>query len=80
MSLSTPASLAIHQFRVGKYTCTLRVPVPQDGSIAGLNAEWSPGVPTRLSSADLRQWRRGRNEALAQVAARLGGPVVVLEA
>ena len=74
-------STVTHQFRVGdKYTCTMTVPIPAYGSVVGLAARWSPRPPSKLSGSALRQYRRGRNDALAEVARQMGGPVVVVEA
>ena len=82
--MSAEAALAptvTHQFRVGKkYSCTLSVPLASAGSVVGMAARWTPRVPPKLSASELRQYRRGRNDALAEIARRLGGPVVVLEA
>jgi hypothetical protein len=68
-------------FRVGKrYTCTVTAPVPVPGRPLMLTVEWEPHVPTRrLSKAEARDYRRGRDTVVAELARLAGGSVLVLE-
>ena len=76
-----PAESALLErtFAVGRFTCTMTFPRPKPGAAVHLAAEWSPRVPQRLSSSELRAYRAGRDAALAEVARLLGGTVAVLE-
>jgi len=51
-----------------------------DPAVRSLEAHWTPRAPTRLTPEELALYRRTRNEFCQQLAARLGGPVMVLEA
>jgi len=44
-----------------------------------LLCEWSPHQPNQLSSKELRIYRRARNEMLAEMAAKLGNNIVLVE-
>lgn len=46
----------------------------------GVSAEWNPAPPESLSDNELQRYREARNAAVAEVASRLGGRVVVIEA
>ena len=64
---------------VGERTVTLTVQRPKEGTVMSAVAEWSPDEPTRLSTAEWRQYRSGRNRAIADLAAELGITVAVLD-
>jgi hypothetical protein len=73
-------SIAVSRsFRVGRYTCTLSTPRPERGAVLAMVAEWSPHVPTRLSSTELRAYRAGRDAFVAELAAQIGGTAAVVE-
>ena len=63
---------------VGDRTATLSV---SRGVGAPIHAriEWSPSAPSRLTDEELRQYRVGRNQAFAELAAELGGTVAVID-
>jgi hypothetical protein len=49
-------------------------------SAAGLAAEWEPDVPTqRLTKSELRDYRRGRDAFVAEIARHIGGNVLLVE-
>lgn len=78
MSAESPA--LIRSFKVGKRTCTLIVPSPPAaGDAACLVAEWSPTVPRRLSKKEMRQYRKGRDEAIMEVTRQTGAPTVLFD-
>ena len=68
-------------FRVGRrYRCTMRLPISDLGEPVGIiGVSWSPRTPKRLSKAELRDYRRGRDALLAEAAEHLGGAVAVVE-
>lgn len=77
--MSDIASPLIRTFKVGRYECTLTFPPAKRGSVSAMSAEWSPEHPGRLTPAELEQYRAGRNKALAELAAIVGGNVAVVE-
>ena len=77
--MSAEAALVVRSWPVGKRTCTMTVQRFKPGSVMNVVAEWSPSEPSRLSEAEWKQYRAGRNHALAGIAAELGINVAVLE-
>ncbi|MBX3601074.1 MAG: hypothetical protein KF863_10645 [Rubrivivax sp.] len=75
---ATAAALS-RSWRVGSRTCTLTVPRPQPGAVLAAAIEWQPDVPRRLSEAELRQYRAGRDDALRALAQYVGGAVALVE-
>jgi hypothetical protein len=68
------------RFPVGRRTCTLTLPAaPAAGSPLAMAVEWAPDVPRRLSAAELGQYRRGRDSAVAAWAERTGVRVALVE-
>ena len=61
-------------FEVGGYTCELSFTNGQ------LTAARTPTVPPNLSRKETQQYRRGRDALMAEVAASIGGGVLVVEA
>jgi len=58
----------------------MTLPQVAPGQMRHAAIEWSPAMPTRpLSKSQMRQYRRGRNRALGELAAALGGPALLLE-
>jgi hypothetical protein len=66
-------------WRVGAWTVTLTSPPPVAGQARGAAIEWHPGPPPRLSGALLKQYRRGRDAALADLARDLGLSIAIVE-
>jgi hypothetical protein len=46
----------------------------------GMTAEWSPDMPRALTPGELHRYRRGRDQLLVEVAERMGGGVMLIEA
>lgn len=67
-------------WRVGGFTATLTAPVPKPGAMASAVIEWEPAIPGRLSADELKQYRAGRDSALADLARDLGITVAVVDA
>lgn len=67
-------------FRVGRYTCSISLPIQSLTSGAlSIEMHWLPETPTRLTKAELQEYRRGRDALLAEAARLLGGSVIVAE-
>jgi hypothetical protein len=47
---------------------------------SGACAEWIGGVPKCLSAIEISRYREGRNALLSEVATKLGGNVLLVEA
>ena len=78
--MSGEAPLAVRSFRVGKRTCTLTIPRATDGvTVLSAVAEWTPSAPSQLSSKEWRQYRAGRDQTIASIAAELGLSIALLE-
>ena len=62
---------------VGRFTCTLTVPPVKTGAVYAA-IEWEPHRPEELTRDEIAAYRRGRNQALAELTAELGirGPTV----
>lgn len=56
-----------------------RLSVTVTASRLGVVAEWSPDKPRKLTRKELVRYRRVRDEALAELAARTREAVVVVE-
>ena len=61
-------------FRVGVYTCAMAFRPGRE-----LKVEWMPSVPRQLSDQQWAEYRCGRDALLAEVAAAIGGNVMVVE-
>lgn len=77
--MSAEAALFTRTWKGGRRTCTLTVPPAQPGQVRSCVIEWDPSVPTRLTASEQRQYKAGRNAALAELAQHLGGKVALLE-
>jgi hypothetical protein len=78
--VSAESSILTRSWRVGRRTCTLSVPQPQPGQTLHVVIEWDPDMPTsRLNAAERRQYRQGRDAAVAELALLVDGVVAVLE-
>ena len=67
-------------FRVGRYTCSIKLPIEAlRAGVMRVETSWLPEPPTRLTKAELRDYRRGRDALLAEAGRLLGGPVLVAE-
>lgn len=68
-------TLSSTSWPVGRWTATLSVTAAEDNGPRAVLIEWSPCVPDRLTSAEVSQYRRGRDAALK----RLGVNALVIE-
>jgi hypothetical protein len=69
-------------FSVGrKYKCTMTLDCGAlvHGASGRFCAEWEPCLPRRLSKAEMRDYRSGRDAFLAAAAEAVGGNVLVVE-
>jgi hypothetical protein len=68
-------------FKVGRrHRCTILLPLPMlKAGALQIEPNWEPVIPRRLTKAELRDYRRGRDALLKEAARHLGGPVAVLE-
>ena len=78
MSAETPA--LTRSFPVGRrYECTITIPQQVRGQVRITLVEWSPAIPKRLSKAEMRQYRAGRDSAFAELAERTGMTSMLVE-
>jgi len=77
--MSGPAILLVRSWPVGAFTCEMTIQRPESGVLVNSMVEWSPAKPSRLSADEWREYRRGRNQAIAEFAGELGIGVAVLE-
>ena len=47
---------------------------------SGARAEWIGGMPKTLTDVEMKRYREGRNALLSEVARKLGGKVLLVEA
>lgn len=76
--MTAEAALLVREFPVGKRTVTMTIPRPRCDRVVSMAAEWDPDLPKRLSVREWRQYRAGRDAALAEVGQLLGGGVGVV--
>jgi hypothetical protein len=62
-------------FTVGLYKCKMAF----DPASKSISSEWTPTEPERLTDAELKQYRAGRNALLSEIGKALGGNVLVIE-
>jgi hypothetical protein len=77
--MSAEAAALVRSFRVGSRICTMTFPRPEGGALLYMTTEWWPSVPRRLSAAQMREYRSGRDRALMELAGITGGNVLVVE-
>lgn len=46
---------------------------------AGLTVEWDPEMPAELADEELQNYRKARNEMLADLSGLVGLPITILE-
>jgi hypothetical protein len=76
-----PGGVLHRSFRMGRRTVTITHDVDAIGpGVSGQAViQWSPDVPTRLSAAEIRLYRKRRNLILQEIADMLGGNVVIAD-
>lgn len=77
--MSAEAAILTRSFPVGARTCTLTFPPIKPGAMLHMAVEWTPSVPKGLSESEWRQYRAGRDAAIAEFATELGINVAVVE-
>jgi hypothetical protein len=77
LTAETPA--LVRTFAVGERTVTVTVPRAAPGAVVAMAFEWSPDTPPRLSPSEWREYRTGRDAALAELADVIGGKIAVVE-
>ena len=77
--MSIEAAALVRTFPVGKRMVILTAQLPCPGRLTNITIDWHPTVPECLSKRELRQYRAGRDAALGELGARLGGGVLVME-
>lgn len=78
--MSATAAALTASWTVGRWRCTLTVPQPAPGQQRAAAVEWEPVLPDRrLTPAEVDQYRRGRDSAMRELAAQLGGVVALIE-
>jgi hypothetical protein len=76
--MSAEAAAVVRSFRVGKRTCTITLPRVERGAVICVSSEWSPTMPHRLSAKEMRQYKAGRDQAVAELAGTIGGGAVLV--
>lgn len=77
--MTASAALITRAWRVGSRTVTLSVPKPDGARPVCMSVEWAPNLPRKLSAEEWKQYRAGRDAALAELAKQLGGAVGLIE-
>lgn len=78
--MTAEAAFLTKTWPVGRrYTCTLTLTRPKPGAVVHAVVEWSPTVPSRLTDDELREYRLGRDAALAEISVALNMNAAVLE-
>ena len=70
----------VRAWRVGcRCEVTMTARKPERGQVVSASMEWSPDLPERLTESEIADYLRGRNAALAELAAELGGSAAVID-
>jgi hypothetical protein len=77
--MSAQVAQVTRQWQAGAYRCTLTVQLPGPGGQAACSIEWEPAKPTKLTGAALQEYRRGRDQAFAEISGELGLSVAIVE-
>jgi hypothetical protein len=77
--MSASVAALVRTFRVGPRMVTWTIPQPTPGSVSHSVVEWEPDMPKRLSEAEWRQYREGRDAIYAELSAVLGIRIAVME-
>lgn len=75
-----PGGVLRSSWRVGKRAVTLTqdINMSRGPGVGHLRCEWTPDLPRKLSRAELRQYRAGRDAHYQRVANIIGGTVACL--
>jgi hypothetical protein len=78
--MSAEVAALSRTWSVGRWQVTLTTPQATPGKVRHAVFEWSPALPTRpLTKAEMRQYRAGRDRAVAELARAIGGQALLLE-
>lgn len=77
--MSASAAVLTRSWQVGAHTVTLTIPRPVAGETKTAAFEWSPAKPQRLSTAELGQYRAGRDAAITELSEAMGLRVALVE-
>lgn len=77
--MSAEAVLLVRSWQVGARTCTMTIPRPKHRRPVHVAMEWDPAPPDRMTADEWRQYRQGRDAAIAEVAEALQVSVAVLD-
>ena len=77
--MSATAAAHVQTFSVGRWVCTVTVQMPGPTSVSHMVVEWWPDVPAGLNRSEWRQYRKGRDKALAELGRRIDRNVAVAE-
>lgn len=66
-------SQIITEFKVGNFKCEMTI------DRKAMNCRWLPYMPKRMSEQMWAEYRRGRDAAVAELAALIGEKVAVVE-
>ncbi len=77
--MSAEAPALVRTFRVGHRIRTISLPASEPGSVSYGTVEWEPDLPAGLNRSELRQYRKGRDKAFAELGRRFEGKSVTVE-
>ena len=77
--MSAEAPALTRSFPVGHRIVTVTMPAPRRGKVRYMMIEWTPDPPRRLSKREWRQYRAGRNAAVAELAKWAGMKAAIIE-
>ncbi len=70
--MTAESAAIMRTWRVGKRKVTMTAPQVRIGQVGMATIEWAPDMPRRLSRRELKQYRKGRDAAFAELCADLG--------
>lgn len=79
IAMTAEAASFSRSWHVGEFTATLTIGPLVRGHVRSACIAWEPRAPERLSSAERREYRRGRARAMPELAREIGGTVAVVE-
>jgi hypothetical protein len=77
--MSARAPILSTSWRVGCRTVTMDVPPAEPGQPLHVCIEWAPNTPPALNRSEWREYERGRNAAIRELARRTGLRIAVVD-
>ena len=77
--MNAVAALLVRTFKVGHRTVRITCPNVEPGTPRSVAVEWHPDVPHDLKRHEMRQYRKGRDSFVAELAELKGGKVTIVE-